>query len=118
MIVLRNKEFSLFNLFNKKTSEPPIEIKKKLEPFEMEIEDVFSVTGRGAVVTGKIKKGYIEVGDEVQLNGSLFSGTVVVKQIDKFRKIIDKAVKGENVGLNLKDIDYKKIKRGDTLCNL
>ena len=120
MIVLRNKEFSWFRGIFKKNSTPQSssKTKKKSNPFLMEIDDVFYITGKGTIVTGKIKRGYIEVGDEVSLKGKNISETAIVIGIEKFRRTLDKASVGENVGINLRGIDYKKVHRGDILCSI
>lgn len=119
MIIKRNKQFSWFsNLFKKKSPSTQPKTRKKLDPFHMEIEDVFSIMGKGTVVTGKIKRGSVEVGDEVKLEGKNISETVVVNGIEKFRKVLNKASVGENVGINLRGIDHRKIQRGDILCNI
>lgn len=120
MIVLRNKEFSWFKGIFKKNSpsQPSSRTKKKSNPFLMEIDDVFCITGKGTIVTGKIKKGYVEVGDEVSLKGKDISEATVVTGIEKFRRILDRASAGENVGINLRGIDHKKVHRGDILCSI
>jgi len=112
MIILRNKEFSWFKGIFKKNSPP------QSSPFLMEIDDAFCITGKGTIVTGKIKKGYVEVGDEVSLKGKDISETAVVTGIEKFRRVLDRASVGENVGINLRGIDHKKIHKGDILCSI
>lgn len=99
-------------------SQPSSKTKKRSNPFLMEIDDVFCITGKGTIVTGKIKKGYVEVGDEVSLKGKDISEAAVVTGIEKFRRILDRASTGENVGINLRGIDHKKVHRGDILCSI
>ena len=88
---------------------PPRDIDK---PFLMPIEDVFSITGRGTVATGRIETGIIKVGDEVQIMGLGAEMKSVVTGGEMFRKLLDQGEAGDNVGLLLRGIDYKTIKRG------
>ena len=93
---------------------PPRDIDK---PFLMPIEDVFSITGRGTVATGRIETGIIKVGDEVQIMGLGAEMKSVVTGVEMFRKILDEGEAGDNVGLLLRGIDYKTIKRGMVICH-
>lgn len=89
---------------------PPRDIDK---PFLMPIEDVFSITGRGTVATGRIETGVIHTGDEVQIIGLGAEGLKsVVTGVEMFRKILDEGQAGDNVGLLLRGIDKNEIKRG------
>ncbi len=89
---------------------PPRDIDK---PFLMPIEDVFSITGRGTVATGRIETGVIHTGDEVQIIGLGAAGIKsVVTGVEMFRKILDEGQAGDNVGLLLRGIDKDQIKRG------
>ncbi|OQA07223.1 MAG: Elongation factor Tu [Bacteroidetes bacterium ADurb.Bin397] len=89
---------------------PPRAIDK---PFLMPVEDVFSITGRGTVATGRIETGVIKTGDEVQLIGlGLEAKKSVVTGVEMFRKILDQGEAGDNVGLLLRGIDKDEIKRG------
>ena len=89
--------------------EPPRDMDK---PFLMPIEDVFSITGRGTVATGRVK-----VGDEVELLGLGEDKKCVVTGVEMFRKLLDEGVAGDNVGLLLRGIDKNEIKRGMVLCH-
>lgn len=80
--------------------------------FLMFVEDVFTITGRGTVVTGNISSGEVHVGDTLFINENI---TTTVTGIEQFRKQMQSAVAGDNVGLLLKDISRDDIKRGDTL---
>src|SRR3954449_12598021 len=80
--------------------------------FRMTIGDVFSITGRGTVVTGKVEEGSLSVGDEVAINGGR---TVRVKAIEAFRKKLDTAAVGDTVGLLLEDVEKHDVKGGDVL---
>ena len=82
------------------------------KPFLMPVEDVFSITGRGTVATGRIETGVVKVGDEVQLLGLGEDAKSVVTGVEMFRKILDEGQAGDNVGLLLRGIDKKDVKRG------
>lgn len=86
------------------------------KPFLMPVEDVFSITGRGTVATGRIETGIIHVGDEVELLGLGEDKKSVVTGVEMFRKILDEGQAGDNVGLLLRGIDKETIKRGMILC--
>ena len=94
---------------------PPRAIDK---PFLMPIEDVFSITGRGTVATGRIESGIIKTGDEVQIIGlGAEAKKSVVTGVEMFRKILDRGEAGDNVGLLLRGIDKNEIKRGMVMCH-
>ncbi len=82
------------------------------KPFLMPVEDVFSITGRGTVATGRIETGVIHVGDEVQLLGLGEDKKSVVTGVEMFRKLLDEGQAGDNVGLLLRGIDKTDVKRG------
>ena len=89
---------------------PPRAVDK---PFLMPVEDVFSITGRGTVATGRIETGVIKVGDEVQIEGHGADGKKsVVTGVEMFRKLLDQGEAGDNVGLLLRGIDKDEVKRG------
>ena len=85
---------------------PPRDIDK---PFLMPVEDVFSITGRGTVATGRIETGIVKVGDEVQIMGLGADMKSVVTGVEMFRKILDEGEAGDNVGILLRGIDKKDI---------
>ena len=93
---------------------PPRDIDK---PFLMPVEDVFSITGRGTVATGRIETGVVKVGDEVEILGLGEEKKTVVTGVEMFRKILDLGEAGDNVGLLLRGIDKDEIKRGMVLCH-
>ena len=93
---------------------PPRDLDK---PFLMPVEDVFSITGRGTVATGRIETGKVKVGDEVELLGLGEDKKSVVTGVEMFRKILDTGEAGDNVGLLLRGIDKNEIKRGMVLCH-
>ena len=88
------------------------------QPFLMPVEDVFSITGRGTVATGRIETGVVKVGDEVQLIGLGAEGKKsVVTGVEMFRKLLDQGEAGDNVGLLLRGIDKDEVKRGMVLTH-
>ena len=87
------------------------------KPFLMPVEDVFSITGRGTVATGRIETGVVKVGDEVQIMGLGADMKSVVTGVEMFRKLLDQGEAGDNVGLLLRGIDKKDIKRGMVICH-
>jgi elongation factor Tu len=86
------------------------------KPFLLPVEDVFSITGRGTVATGRIERGRIKVGEEVELVGFEASKKSVVTGVEMFRKLLDSGDAGDNVGLLLRGIDKKEIERGMVLA--
>ncbi len=93
---------------------PPRDVDK---PFLMPVEDVFSITGRGTVATGRIETGLVHTGDELQLIGLGAEGRkTVCTGVEMFRKILDDGQAGDNVGLLLRGVDKKEIKRGQILA--
>jgi elongation factor Tu len=89
---------------------PPRDIEK---PFLMPVEDVFTITGRGTVATGRIETGIINVGDEVEILGMQeLSSKSVITGVEMFRKLLDRGQAGDNVGLLLRGIDKDAIRRG------
>ncbi len=82
------------------------------KPFLMAVEDVFSITGRGTVGTGRIERGKIRVGDEIEIVGMKETKKTVVTGVEMFRKLLDEGMAGDNVGLLMRGIDKKEIERG------
>jgi len=93
--------------------EPEREIDK---PFLMPIEDVFSITGRGTVGTGRIERGIIHTGDKVEIVGIRDTQNTVVTGVEMFRKILDEGQAGDNVGLLLRGMDKDDLERGMVVC--
>ena len=93
---------------------PPRDIDK---PFLMPVEDVFSITGRGTVATGRIEAGVVKVGDEVQILGLGQDRKSTVTGVEMFRKLLDQGEAGDNVGLLLRGVDKNEIKRGMVICH-
>jgi hypothetical protein len=83
--------------------------------FLMAIEDVFSIQGRGTVVTGRVQRGKLKVGDEVEIVGMQPTKKTVVTGVEMFRKLLDEALPGDNVGLLLRGIERKDVERGQVV---
>ena len=95
----------------------PLPVRENEKPFLMPIEDIFSITGRGTVVTGRIETGTIHVNDPAEIVG--FNDrprTTVVTGVEMFRKLLDQGEAGDNVGLLLRGIDKKEVKRGAVIA--
>ena len=86
------------------------------KPFLMPIEDVFSISGRGTVVTGRIERGKIKVGEEVEIVGIRPTAKTVVTGVEMFRKLLDAGEAGDNVGCLLRGTDKEAVERGQVLC--
>jgi len=86
------------------------------QPFLMPIEDVFSISGRGTVVTGRIERGVVKVGEEVEIVGIRDTVKSTVTGVEMFRKLLDQGQAGDNVGCLLRGIDREGVERGQVLC--
>ena len=87
------------------------------QPFLMPVEDVFSITGRGTVATGRIETGVVKVGDKVEILGLGEEKETTVTGVEMFRKLLEQGEAGDNVGLLLRGIEKTEIKRGMVLCH-
>jgi elongation factor Tu len=85
-------------------------------PFLMPIEDVFSISGRGTVVTGRVERGIVKVGEEVEIVGIKPTTKTVVTGVEMFRKLLDQGQAGDNIGALLRGIDREGVERGQVLC--
>ena len=95
----------------------PIPKRENEKPFLMPVEDVFSITGRGTVATGRIETGVVLTGDELEMIGlNAEKRKTVCTGVEMFRKILDRGEAGDNVGLLLRGVDKKEIKRGMVLA--
>jgi len=103
----------LFNALDTSIPEPTREIDK---PFLMPVEDVFSITGRGTVATGRVERGKVKVGEELQMVGFGAEKKTVVTGVEMFRKLLDEGQAGDNVGLLLRGVDKNEIERGMVLA--
>jgi elongation factor Tu len=86
------------------------------QPFLMPIEDVFSISGRGTVVTGRVERGVINVGDEVEIVGIKKTQKSTCTGVEMFRKLLDRGEAGDNIGALLRGIDREAVERGQVLC--
>ena len=86
------------------------------KPFLMPIEDVFSISGRGTVVTGRIETGIVKVGDEVEIVGIKDTQKTVVTGVEMFRKLLDQGQAGDNVGALIRGVGREEVERGQVLC--
>jgi elongation factor Tu len=110
------KIVELFNVIDEYVPEPTRETDK---PFLMPVEDVFSITGRGTVATGRIERGIVKVSEEVELVGLAEAPRkLVVTGVEMFRKLLDEGRAGDNVGLLLRGIQRAEIERGQVLSKL
>jgi elongation factor Tu len=85
------------------------------KPFLMPIEDVFSITGRGTVVTGRVEQGVVKVGEEVEIVGIRDTTKKVVTGVEMFRKLLDEGQAGDNIGCLLRGVDKDEVERGQVL---
>jgi elongation factor Tu len=103
----------LFDALDSYIPEPVREIDK---PFLMPVEDVFSISGRGTVATGRIERGIVKVGEEVEIVGIKPTTKTVITGVEMFRKLLDEGRAGDNVGLLLRGTKKEEIERGQVLC--
>ncbi len=103
----------LMEAIDSEIAEPVREMDK---PFLMSVEDVFSITGRGTVATGRIERGVVKLNDTVEIVGLRDTATTVVTGIEMFRKLLDSGQAGDNVGLLLRGVDKDGIERGQVLA--
>ena len=95
----------------------PLPVREEDKPFLMPVEDIFSITGRGTVATGRIEQGIVRTGEELEIIGlGAKKDRTVCTGVEMFRKILDEGKAGDNVGLLLRGIDKKEIKRGMVLA--
>jgi elongation factor Tu len=86
------------------------------QPFLMPIEDVFSISGRGTVVTGRVERGVVKVGEEVEIVGIKATQKTTVTGVEMFRKLLDQGQAGDNIGALIRGIDRTQVERGQVLC--
>jgi len=111
---------SIMDLMDAVDAQIPEPVREVDKPFLMPIEDVFSITGRGTVATGRIERGVINVGEPVEIIGMMKAGekplTSTVTGVEMFRKLLDRGEAGDNAGLLLRGIDKEVIRRGMVIC--
>jgi elongation factor Tu len=86
------------------------------QPFLMPVEDVFSISGRGTVVTGRVERGVVNVGEEIEIVGIRDTQTTTVTGVEMFRKLLDQGQAGDNVGLLLRGLKREEVERGQVCC--
>jgi elongation factor Tu len=105
--------FALMEAVDSYIPTPPRPVDK---PFLMPIEDIFSITGRGTVVTGRVERGVVKVGEEIEIVGMTDTKKSVVTGVEMFRKLLDEGQAGDNVGCLLRGIDKDEVERGQVLA--
>ena len=104
------------NLMDAIDAEIPEPVREIDKPFLMSVEDVFSITGRGTVATGRIERGVVKVGEEVEVVGLTDTRKTVVTGVEMFRKLLDQGQAGDNVGVLLRGVAKDQIERGHVLA--
>ncbi len=127
--IIQGSAFKALNEMSDPTYTAPIEellvamdswfddpVRDEDKPFLMPVEDIFTISGRGTVVTGRIERGVINMNDEVEIVGIRPTAKSTVTGIEMFQKILDKGVAGDNVGILLRGVDKKDVERGQVLA--
>jgi len=107
---------SIEKLFEALDSYIPVPERPVDQPFLMPIEDVFSISGRGTVVTGRIERGVVKVGDEIEIVGIRETSKTTCTGVEMFRKLLDSGEAGDNVGVLLRGTKREEVERGQVLC--
>jgi len=107
---------SIYELMNAIDSYIPEPVRDTDKPFLMPVEDVFSISGRGTVVTGRIERGIIKSGEDVEIIGFTATQKTVVTSVEMFRKILDQGMAGDNVGLLLRGTKKDEVERGQVVA--
>ena len=107
----------IYELMEAVDSYVPEPVREVDKPFLMAIEDVFSITGRGTVVTGRVERGRVRVGEEVEIVGLRETRKTVATGVEMFRKLLDEAVAGDNIGVLLRGIEKDGVERGQVLAS-
>jgi len=94
----------------------PLPVRDIDKPFAMPIEDIFSISGRGTVVTGRVERGKVKVGEEVEIVGFRATQKKVVTGVEMFKKLLDEGLAGDNVGLLLRGTEKDDVERGQVVC--
>ena len=108
-----NQVVDLMNQVDEFIPQPDRDVDK---PFLMPIEDVFSITGRGTVVTGRVEQGKVNTGDNIEIVGLKDTQTTVCTGVEMFRKLLDEGIAGDNIGALLRGIDKEQVQRGQVLA--
>ncbi|MDR2676636.1 MAG: elongation factor Tu [Endomicrobium sp.] len=107
---------SIMNLMEAIDESIPLPVRDVDKPFLMSVEDVFSITGRGTVVTGRVERGKIKVGENVEIIGMCDTKKSVVTGIEMFNKLLDDAQAGDNIGMLLRGIEKNQVERGQVVA--
>jgi elongation factor Tu len=107
---------SIFRLMDAVDSYIPEPVRETDKPFLMPVEDVFSISGRGTVVTGRVERGIIKVGEEIEIVGFKPTTKTTVTGVEMFRKLLDEGRAGDNIGALLRGTKREDIERGQVLC--
>jgi elongation factor Tu len=94
----------------------PMPVREVDKPFMMPIEDVFSISGRGTVVTGRVDRGKVKVGEEIEIVGFRATEKKIVTGVEMFRKLLDEGVAGDNIGVLLRGVEKEDVERGQVLA--
>jgi len=109
-------EQGIINLVKAVDEFVPDPVRETDKPFLMPVEDVFSITGRGTVATGRVERGVVKVGEEVEIVGLRDTSKTVVTGVEMFRKLLDQGQAGDNIGALLRGVDKDGIERGQVLA--
>jgi elongation factor Tu len=107
---------SIVELMNAVDSFVPEPVRETDKPFLMPIEDVFTIQGRGTVVTGKVEQGKVKIGDEVEIVGLRPTAKTICTGVEMFRKLLDSGIAGDNIGALLRGTKKDEVERGQVLC--
>jgi elongation factor Tu len=107
---------SIYELLDAIDNYIPLPKREVDKPFLMSVEDVFSITGRGTVATGRVERGKIKVGDPVEIIGIQETRKSVATGVEMFRKVLDEAMAGDNIGILLRGIDKDQVERGQVIA--
>jgi len=107
---------SIFELMDAVDSYFPLPKREIEKPFLMPVEDVFSISGRGTVATGRVERGVVKVGEEVEIIGIRETQKTVVTGVEMFRKLLDQGQAGDNIGILLRGVKREEIERGQVVA--
>jgi elongation factor Tu len=109
-------EKTILDLMEAVDQNVPLPVRDVDKPFAMPIEDIFSISGRGTVVTGRVERGKVKVGEEVEIVGFRPTTKKVVTGVEMFRKLLDEGMAGDNIGLLLRGTEKDEVERGQVVC--
>ncbi len=107
----------IMELMNAVDSYIPTPVRAMDQPFLMPVEDVFTITGRGTVVTGRVERGIVKIGEEIEIIGIRDTQKAVCTGVEMFRKLLDQGQAGDNIGALLRGIKKEDVERGQVLCH-